>query len=397
MITAHLLEWLQLIARWLHVVAAIAWVGASFYFIWVENVLSRKGKQRADNIDGHLWAIHGGGFYYLEKYKTAPESLPIKLHWFKWEAYVTWLSGFALLVIIYYLNVESRLISPESALSAAQAITLSMALIIGSWFVYDILCRSALLKKRPLLMLLLALIILTALIETLSPTLITARAVFLHIGAMLGTVMAGNVFFIIIPMQKRLVAAAQSNRAPDFELGKRAALRSLHNNYLTLPTVFLMISAHFPAIYQHSQNSALFVLLMIAGVLARHFFNVKNKGAVQWKWLIAAAITLIIAMGVSRPNLPAASERATTLNDIRPLIIEHCSGCHSRHPTDAVFRVAPSGFILDTDEQIIAAAQSIWQRVIIDRTMPFNNQTGMTDDDRQHIADWIQSISPPAK
>lgn len=389
MIVAHLMEWLHLLLRWLHVVAAIAWVGASFYFIWVENALSRGEQQRTPKIAGHLWSVHGGGFYYLEKYKYAPEEIPEKLHWFKWEAYVTWLSGVALLVLVYYVNASAWLAVADGAVSPNGAIAVSVGLIVGGWLGYDILCRTSLLQHS-LWLAVLWLVIGVMLVYFLSGVL-TPRAIFLHLGAMIGTAMAGNVFFVIIPAQKKLVAAAMENHPPDLDIARRAALRSLHNNYLTLPAVFLMLSAHYPSIYQHSHAGSLFVLLSLMGGFIRHFFNRKNNGNLEWKWLVPAAVTLVSAVVLSLPPKLEGSKIITTA-DIRPLIATHCAGCHSANPSDAVFRTAPLGLVLDSEQEILAAAQAIYQRTVIDRSMPFNNQTNMTDDEREAIAAWYRTL-----
>ncbi len=389
---AHFLEWFSLAARWLHVVAAIAWVGASFYFIWVENALSRDGKQRIPELAGHLWSVHGGGFYYLEKYRGAPSELPPKLHWFKWEAYATWLSGAALLALVYYFNAAAWLAVPGGKVSPGGAIAVSVALIGGGWLVYDVLCRTPLLKY-PLRMAVLGIVSGVLLVSALDGVL-SSRAVFLHLGAVIGTVMAGNVFFVIIPSQKRLVAAAQSGTAPDLELGRRAALRSLHNNYLTLPAVFLMIGVHYPAVYNHALSGLLFAALAAAGGFARHFFNCKNRGNAEWRWLVFAAVAFAAAMLLSLPRQTGGDNSRVTLSDIRPLVQKHCVSCHSSAPSDPAFRVAPLGFILDSDAQIIAGAEAIYRRVVIDRSMPFNNGGGMTDAERQKFADWYSAQKP---
>ena len=385
---AHFLEWLQLAARWLHVVAAIAWVGASFYFIWVENALSRGGRQRTDDLAGHLWSVHGGGFYYLEKYKGAPAELPPKLHWFKWEAYTTWLSGVALLALVYYFNAATWLAAPGA--SSAAAIVVSVALLFGGWLAYDLLCRTPLLG-RPRLFAALGLAAGWGLIYWLD-AMLSPRAIFLHLGAMMGTAMAGNVLCVIIPSQKRLVAAAKSNIAPDLRLGRRAALRSLHNNYLALPAVILMLTAHYPLVYQHPQSGLLFVALSAAGGFVRHFVNVKNRGTMEWRWLAVAAAAMTAAILLSAPPPTVGGGEKIETADIRPLMARHCVGCHAASPSDPVFRSPPVGLILETEEQINAAAEAVYRRVVVDRSMPLNNATGMTEKERQAVADWWQRL-----
>ena len=388
---AHFLEWLQFAVRWLHVVAAIAWVGASFYFIWVENALSRSGRQRLPNLAGHLWSVHGGGFYYLEKYQGAPDELPATLHWFKWDAYVAWLSGAALLILIYYINAGAWLAAAGA--DPNTAIAVSVALLLGGWLGYDGLCRTPLLS-RPLWFAVLALLVGGALLHVVDDVL-SPRAAFLHVGAMMGTVMAGNVFFIIIPSQKALVAAFAAGRPPDTALGRRAALRSLHNNYLALPAIFLMISAHYPLLYQHPRAPYIFIALSLAGGFIRHFINRRHRGMTQWFWLPAAFVAFVAAAFLSLPNYGGVSGGEVTTAELRPLIKRHCAGCHSATPTDTIFRIAPLGLKLDTEAEIIAAADAIYQRSVIDRSMPFNNQTGMTEKEREQIAAWHKFLPSP--
>ncbi len=391
----YLLDWLGFAFKWLHITAGIAWVGVSFYFIWIENVLVREGPQRQPGLAGHLWAIHGGGFYYLEKYKTAPAELPPQLHWFKWEAYVTWLSGMALMAIIYYVGAKAWLVSPEGGLSPAVGIAVSIAVIVGGWIAYVGLCRTFLLAK-PVLLGAIGLAAIVALTAALGE-IFSARAVFLHIGAMLGTVMAGNVLFVIIPSQKSLVAAAERGAELDAELSRRAGLCSLHNNYLTLPVILLMASNHYPAAYNHSQNWLVLAALAMSGVLLRHFFNLRNRAAFRPRWLMLGALAFVVAIFIAAPKEVARTAFVTEsksigFNEVRKVIKRHCVSCHSASPTDSVFQAAPMGFTLDTDEQIRASVEAIHRRVLVDRSMPFNNQTGMTEDERLLLARWIEEL-----
>ena len=385
-----LIDGIGLFLRWLHVIAAIAWVGASFYFIWVENALVRGGVQRDSAIAGHLWAIHGGGFYYLEKYKSAPPSLPPVLHWFKWEAYTTWLSGMGLMVVVYYINADTWLLAPNSDFSAAAAVGFSLAFLGLGFAVYVALCRTPLIDK-PLVLGAVGLVIVVGAAHFL-PALFAPRAVFMHIGALLGTVMAGNVLMVIIPAQKRMVAAAEAGQSFDSALGRYAGLRSLHNNYLTLPVVFFMISGHSPVFYNHSLSPAVVFFVFLAGIAIRHYFNLHARGLSQPRWLlIGGVLALMLPLLSVPPEVELSSVNSFT--EVRAVIGKHCVQCHSNNNTHKVFRAPPAGFTLDSDDKIRAAAAVIYQRVVIDRSMPFNNETGMTDSERAQLAAWVKSTA----
>ena len=303
---SHLHEWVNLLLRWIHFIVGVAWIGASFYFNWLENNLDREAPQD-EGIAGSLWAIHGGGFYHLKKYRTGPAKLPAALHWFKWEAYATWLSGFALLAVVYYFNARLFLIEPGlSALSATQAIALGVAAVLGSWFVYDGLCRSPL-KRTPLLLAAGVFAGLVVLAWALSG-IFSGRAAYIHVGAAIGTMMAGNVFFVIIPAQKEMVAALAAKRPLDPRHGENGLLSSRHNNYLTLPVLFIMISAHFPGAYGHGWNWAVLAGVSVAGWLARHYFNVRrsSSGAAA---VVLLPLAFLIMAGLAWITAPPATAR----------------------------------------------------------------------------------------
>lgn len=386
-VAAFLSEWLGLALRWFHVVAGVAWVGASFYFTWVENALQRAGPQRAGNIAGHLWSVHGGGFYYLEKYRAAPDAIPPRLHWFKWEAYATWLSGMGLMILLYYAAAAARLLPPDSSLSPAAGTGLGLATVALGYAAYAALCRTLL--ERPLALAAVGLVLLSALLFLLSDV-FAPRAAYMHLGAVIGTIMAGNVFFVIIPSQKRLVAAASGGREADAQDARRAGLRSLHNNYLALPVVFIMISGHHPAAANHDWNWLTFAALALAGGFARHFFNLKHRGALRPGWLGLAAASFALAAAFSIPERAETSD-GTTFARAREIIALRCVSCHSQSPSDALFPAAPLGFVLDTDAQIRATAADIHRRTIADRSMPFNNRTGMTELERAELAAWLEA------
>ncbi|AOS44298.1 hypothetical protein Verru16b_01359 [Lacunisphaera limnophila] len=291
---AYLLDFLGLLVRWLHVIAGIAWVGSSFYFIWLDNTIEAPapGSDNAKKgVGGELWAVHGGGFYNPQKYLVAPAALPEKLHWFKWEAYTTWLSGTALLVLVYWLKAGAMMVDGNvRALTALQAVGIGAASMVGSWIVYDLLCKSPLGKRDGWLGLVVFGLI-TALAWGLAHTL-GGRAAFIHVGTAIGTIMAANVFFVIIPGQRRMVDAMKAGQAPNPLDGKRAKQRSVHNNYFTLPVIFTMVSNHYAATYAHPHNWAVLTLIMAAGVSIRHFFNRKHKGVYAWQYLAVGAVLL---------------------------------------------------------------------------------------------------------
>src|SRR4051812_10458062 len=377
-------DWLDLLGRWLHVVAAIAWIGTSFYYIALDYHLVPRPE--GDDVGGEAWEIHGGGFYRVQKYRVAPAELPEPLHWFKWEAYTTWLSGFALLVVLYYFHADTYLIDRSVAdLSSSEAIAISIGLLVAAWFVYDGLCR--VLGSRPLVLAspLLALITLAA--WGISH-LFSGRATYLQIGAMLGTMMVGNVFFVIIPAHWELVRAKQAGREPDPAANARGKLRSVHNNYLTLPVVFTMLSNHFPFTYGHSYQWLILVVLLVIGAWIRHFFNLRHAGRTVWAIPASAAIAIAALAILIRPQ-DESSAGATPVSFARAsqIVDQRCTACHSMHPT----RVdeAPLGLTMDTAQQIQYLAPAIKGQAVDSTAMPLGNATGMTTEERQILGRWI--------
>jgi len=395
----YISDWLNLIFRWLHVIAGIAWIGASFYFNWLNNSLTAPTEEKKRHgIQGELWVIHGGGLYEVGKYGRGPETMPQTLHWFKWEAYSTWLTGMVLLVLIYYLGAEAYLIdSRVMQLQAVQAVPLGLIFIFGGWFLYDILCNSALANNKYFFSVLLFSIC-VGLVYALTH-LFSARGAYIHTGVLLGTIMAGNVFRVIIPSQKVLVASLEKGEAPDPRLSRKAALRSLHNNYITLPVLFIMISNHYPLIYAYPYNWVVLSAIIAISVLARHYFNLRHQGVHKPAILIIAAIvTLLLAFVMAPGRVQVVSEPAdTTLPSARQIsriLYSHCTACHSAHPTDDTFSAAPAGVILDSLEQMQQWAQRIKARVMIYRDMPYLNKTGMTDAERLSVSRWISAGAP---
>ena len=378
-------EWLDLLVRWLHVIAAIAWIGASFYFIALDNHL-RPPKDEADNergVGGEAWEIHGGGFYQVQKYRVAPRTLPEPLHWFKWEAYTTWLSGFALLIVLYYVDANTYLIDRSVAdLRPWQAIGISVALLAAAWLVYDGLCR---LIPNDLALAAVLLMLVTLAAWGVSH-LFSGRAEYIQIGAMLGTMMAGNVVFVIIPAHWELVRAKQAGREPDAAAGLRAKQRSIHNNYLTLPVVFTMISNHFPITYGHSYSWLILVALLVIGAWVRHFFNLRQTGRNAW-WIPVTAALAIAGLAVAIRPHSSSGGTPVPFTRIDAIVEARCVPCHSVRPTKV--DSAPMGIVFDTPQQIAAQASLIEQVAVQTKVMPLGNQTGMTQAERDTLGAWI--------
>ncbi len=395
----YYLDFLGMLLRWLHVIAGIAWVGSSFYFIWLDNSLEAPppdSDAAKKGVGGELWAVHGGGFYNPQKYLVAPAALPEKLHWFKWEAYTTWLSGTALLVLVYWLRAGAMLVDANvRALTPLQAVGLGAASMIGSWIVYDLLCKSPLGKRDGLLG-----VVVFVLIGALSWALAHAfggRAAFIHVGTAIGTIMAANVAMVIIPGQRRMVAAMRAGQAPNPEDGKRAKQRSVHNNYFTLPVIFIMVSNHYAAIYAHPWNWALLMLILAAGVSIRHFFNCRHKGVYAWQYPALGAVLLGFAAWWSLPRLaplpPVQGE--VNFNRVRGIIAQRCVVCHSPAPTFPGITVPQAGVLLHTPADILFNAQRVYQQAVVTRIMPLGNVTQITDQERAVLAAWVKAGAKP--
>ena len=395
---AHLIEFLGLLVRWLHVIAGIAWIGSSFYFIWLDNSLEPPppGSEAAKKgVAGELWAVHGGGFYNPQKYAVAPAALPDHLHWFKWEAYTTWLSGFALLGLGYWMKAQAMMVDANIAtLTTGQAVGLGAVSMVGSWLLYDLLCKSPFGRHDGLLG---AVVFgfLTALAWGLAQ-LLGGRAVFIHVGTAIGTIMAANVFFVIIPGQKRMVAAMRAGGAPDPGDGRRAKQRSVHNNYFTLPVLFLMVSNHYASTYSHPYNWAVLMLLAAAGVVIRHFFNRRHKGVHAWQYPALGAVLLGVVAWWTAPRLtplpPVQGE--VNFNRVRAIIGQRCVTCHSPVPTFPGYTQPQGGVLLHTPVAITQNAERLYQQVVVTRIMPLGNLTKMTDEERAVIAAWIKAGAP---
>ncbi|MBM3108437.1 urate hydroxylase PuuD [Pseudomonas arcuscaelestis] len=433
---AHLLEWLNLSVRWVHMITGVAWIGASFYFVWLENNLNRANPR--DGLSGDLWAIHGGGIYHLEKYKLAPPKMPENLHWFKWEAYFTWMSGIALLCLVFYWNPTLYLLAPGSSLSGAEGIAIGVGSLIAGWFIYDFLCDSPLGKRPGLLGLVLFVLVIAACYGF--SQVFSGRGAYLHTGAIIGTIMVGNVFRIIMPAQRQLVAAIEANQTPDPLLPAKGLLRSRHNNYFTLPVLFIMISNHFPSTYGSQYNWLILAGIAVAAVLVRHYFNTRHDSN-KYAWTLpVGALSMICLAYVTGPApMPTAPEQAAAkveyqplpetalggktaaekaaepaqaaapveapaanvaklddagFNKIHSVIQERCAVCHSAKPTSPLFSAAPAGVMLDTPQQIQQQAARIQAQAVATQIMPLGNITQMTQQERELIGAWIAKGAP---
>ena len=364
---------------------AIAWIGASFYYIALDFHLLEPKNPAAEEagVAGEVWEIHGGGFYRVEEYRVAPPTLPSPLHWFKWEAYTTWLSGFALLVVLYYANASTYLVDPTVAdISPFLAVAISVGLLVVGWFVYDGLSRLLEGRDGVLAIALAVVIAVTAfgVSHVLSP-----RAAYLQVGAIIGTWMAANVLFVIIPGQRELVGAKAAGREPNALYGIRGKQRSVHNNYLTLPVLFAMLSNHFSFMYGHAQGWLILLAMMGLGAWVRHFFNLRHQGRVVWAIPASAAVGVVVLAVLIAPREVSTARSDVTFAQAQDVIKDRCVPCHSTHPVQPGFTEAPNGVLFDTPTQIVNRAQQIYAQAVVTKNMPFGNLTGMTQDERDLI------------
>ena len=387
-----LLDWLDLIVRWIHIIVGIAWIGTSFYFNWLDSRLDREINN--EKIEGELWSVHSGGFYHINKLKGPPKVFPKELHWFKWEAYTTWISGFVLLIIIYYLNAEGMMIDKNvNDLSPFNAIAISLIFLLGSWLIYDFLCKSILINNTILFSL--TCLFIAILASYFLTKIFGSRAAYVHVGACLGTIMAANVFRIIIPSQKNMVDAALTNKKPDLQKGINAKIRSIHNNYITLPVLFIMMSSHFPFTYGHKYNWLILALISIIGATVRHYFNLRNKKQHKvWILPLAALGMIFLMLYVSSPKINQINQinninEEISFHEINNIIKYRCGVCHSNNPTFEGFEDPPLGIIFDTSEDISKNIGKIKAQVIDSDIMPPGNLTGMTESERNKINLWI--------
>jgi uncharacterized membrane protein len=394
--SSYALEWLSLIVRWFHFTAGIAWIGASFYFVWLDDNLDRAlpDALKRRGMEGELWSVHGGGFYHNEKYRTGPTGEPLteNLHWFYWEAYSTWLSGIAMLAIVYWAGASTFLIDDTVlALTVPEAIGISIASLVTGWFAYDALCR--IFEKNPVaLWTSIGLFLLFA--DWGLFHIFGARAAFIHVGAIVGTIMVWNVFFVIIPGQKRVLAQIRAGETPDTRPGLLGKQRSVHNTYFTLPVLFIMISNHYPMTYSGPYGWLVLAGLSIAGVLVRRFYVLTHgKRFVIALPLAAAAIIVALAVLIApHPSTGvAAGVSPVPYSAVAHVVSERCAVCHAAHPTYAGFTTAPMGILLDTPAHIVANASLIRAQAVSTRAMPLGNVTHITDAERATLGAWIDA------
>lgn len=409
------LDWLNLFARWIHLIVGIAWIGTSIYFVWQDDVLEPAPEDpKRERIQGDAWLVHGGGFYHARKFKLAPPSLPEHLHWFKWEAYATWISGVSLLIIVYWSQAGAFLTEPGGFLSPWQAVAASAAVILASWVVYELLCSSPL-AKSPVLLAAVGVVGATALTYGLTH-LFPGRAAVLHIGAALGSIMATNVFAVIIPSQRKSVAALLKGEIPDPKYGKLGKQRSVHNTYLTLPVLFMMISNHFPMVYQHQWNWLIVLGLAIVGGLVRHIFIMRHTHRDK-AWMLPAAgiAAILVAIGATlapstaavAPVTPVATTNSSGEDDgsrptapftvVQAIVNQRCVFCHAAKPRFAGLDAPPKGVRLDEPMLIKQWATAIKQQAVLTQTMPLGNVTNMQPEERAILGHWIADgaiISP---
>lgn len=393
-------DWLSFGVRWLHVITAIAWIGSSFYFIALDlGLVKREGMP--EGAYGEEWQVHGGGFYHIQKYLVAPARMPEHLTWFKWESYFTWMSGFALLAIVYYAGADLYLIDRNVLdVSAPVAILISMASLGVGWLLYDLLCKSPLARNDTLLMLVLFPILVV--IAWGYTQLFTGRAAFLHLGAFTATIMSANVFLIIIPNQKIVVADLIAGRKPDPKYGRIAKTRSLHNNYLTLPVVFLMLSNHYPLAFGTQFNWVIAALVFLIGVLIRHYFNTVHarKGSPHWTWGAATVLFLVIMWLSTAPKVLTGEEKVSAGAEalmasahfpaVRDTVMGRCAMCHAAEPAWEGVRFTPKDVALETDAQIAERAREIYLQAGRSHAMPPGNVSAMTKEERALLVAWYE-------
>ena len=393
--TSWLGDWANLLLRWAHFIAGIAWIGSSFYFIWLDRALTNPAHE-TPGVEGDLWMVHSGGFYQVEKRRPGPGEVPPVLHWFKWEAMLTWITGIALLILVFYFSSAYLLDPGVSPIGRGAASALGLGSIVLSWPIYDGLWRSPL-ARRPAVATVISLALLTA-VTAVMCRLLSGRAAFMHIGALLGTIMVANVWQRILPAQQQMLDATRAGRPADFTLGERAKQRSVHNSYITFPLLFIMLSNHFPATYAGSRNWLVLLLLFVAGAALRHVM-IGREARARWA-LLPAALGLGGAMFLSTPHGAAArapgaaTDSVPSFATVRLVIAQRCQPCHSQYQTDRTMGPAPAGVTFDTPESIARLAERIRVRAVETRTMPLANKTGITEDERALLGRWIAAGAP---
>ncbi len=379
-------ELLDLLIRWVHLIAGIMWIGNSMLFNWLDRNLIKVTDREGH--EGEIWMLHSGGFYQVEKKQLAPSEMPAVLHWFKWQNGVTWISGILLLIVVYYLGGGALLVDPAiSDIGPLAATGLGLGTIVGSWVFYDLLWRSPLAKTPAAAVLSFALIFAVAFGLT---HVFSGRAAFIHVGVVMGTLMTGNVWMVIMPSQRELVSATLEGRKQDHAIAMRAKQRSIHNNYMTFPLLFVMISNHYASTYGNQLNWAILAVLMISSATVRHFMNIRFTYA---RWLPAASAAVFFGVTglflLTARRIPKTSTEPVSFAEAHAIIQSRCTTCHSQSPTDDVWKSAPSGIMFDAPAQIQRLAPRIKERVFLQKTMPLANKTGITETEREKLARWV--------
>ncbi|HET9239490.1 MAG TPA: urate hydroxylase PuuD [Oligoflexus sp.] len=389
---SYMMDWALMLLRWVHVITVIAWIGASFYFVWLDNSLEKP--QAPDllqkGVDGELWAVHGGGFYNPQKYLVAPKTLPANLHWFYWESYSTWLSGFALFVALYLMNARTYMIDPQIyPMTASTAVLFALGFLASGLLVYEAICRFS--GQKPWLVAAAMTLLITA-ASYLSTQIFQGRAAFLIVGAMLATMMTANVFFWIIPGQRRVTAAMRAGEKVNPIYGQRGKQRSVHNTYLTLPVLFAMLSNHYSMMYNHPMNWLVLVLMMIGSVLIRQFFLLKHKRKINWYFpLSGVAIMLAVFIWIAPRPASVQAQDAEVPDDARMLALlqTRCTGCHATQPT-LMSGPPPKAVVFESEADLRKHANTIFIQVVQLKAMPLGNITQMTDEERALVARWFE-------
>jgi len=393
--------WIEYLVRFSHLVAGIAWIGSSFYFIWLDSAFEPPEQPRP-NVDGEVFMVHGGFYYQVEKRRVVPGGLPKTLHWFKWEATLTWVTGFLLLVVLYYLRGASLLVDPAvRALTAGQAVGLSLGILTASWFLYDLVWHPRFAAYKPVSVVL-SVLGLTGLVY-LNTRLFSGRGAFIQTGAILGSLMLLNVWVRILPGQRKMIRDAEAGKVPDYSFGVHAKTRSVHNTYFIFPVLFIMLSNHYSTVTHHPANWLLLLVLSVSGALVRH--AMVTKVPVQRWTLLPASFGLVALVWMTRatPVVPSAEQAANApaavpFSRVHAIVLNRCVSCHAAQNTDDVFKIAPNGMVLESEGQIRAAAEKIYTKVVVEKSMPFlGNKTGITDAERATIAQWYQQTVATAQ
>ena len=396
MIAPYVLDWLNLIARWAHLIAGISWIGASFYFVWLDDSLT--APENPDDVrrgmSGELWAVHGGGFYHNQKFLTGPRDEPLteNLHWFKWEAYSTWFTGMLMLAIVYWAGASTFLIDKSVLdLTPPAAIAISIASLVAGWLGYDLLCRAF---ERSPVVLWTAVAAFLLFADWALFHVFGGRTAYIHVGAIVGTIMVANVLFVIIPGQRRMLAQIRAGQVPDPRPGRLGKMRSVHNTYLTLPVLFIMISNHYPMTYAGRYGWLALAGISAAGVLVRRFFVISHARRYVVGLPVAAALVLAAVAFATAPRpIPTVTAvvRPPAYGDVAAIVAKRCAVCHAARPSQPGFAAAPAGVLLDTPQHVKANAQRIREQAVASHAMPLGNLTHMTDAERAALGAWIQA------